>query len=327
MATETTRALGIEDSDEVVRAVVYLFDFLLVIMALSFFITLIILVKNRLFDKYYARIYKRYMNLVVHHMVDEDEVVPPPDIVDRRIVRDVIIDLVFITKGPGVQTLKKLYTSFGLYQYDIQLLRHRSWHKRLAAIVRLDQWKSPLPHRDLVLLMDDENKEVRIHAMKALSLSTEGDIAIDILNHLKRTRIDLSIRYECLSRLLRVHRDLILNTLRDQSWSEIHPHIIKVLGDQRDILAVPFIMDAAGGSNAEAREAAYFALGKIGDPRGISVLLNGLDSDSGQERLAAVKALHLVDEDLFRNHVGQLRNDPDPLVRGWTHHLARDLTP
>lgn len=300
---------------------------MILMMIFAFILTAFILMKNRFYDRFYANRYKFYTNLVVGHMIDEEEIVLVPDILTRPIVRDVIIDLLFITKGQSVGTLKKLYHSFGFYAEDIQNLSHRAWHKRLAAVVRLDQWKNPDQHTGLVRLMDDENKDVRIHAMKALSLSVDPLVAQEILGHIIRTRIDLSIRYECLSRLLKNHRQLILSTLKDEKWMELHPHIIKVLGDQRDILATPFIMDAVKEEDTSVKEHVYLALGKIGDPRGISVLLSGLESSAGTERLAAIKSIHQIDEALFRKYEDQFLRDPDPLVRAWTKHLGRGATP
>ncbi len=257
-------------------------------------------------------------------MLDEDEPVPAPDLLQRKILRNAIVDLLFITKGQSLETLKSLYRRHGFYDHDLSLLRNRAWHKRLGAIVRLDQWRSIVPNHDLEFLMDDENKDVRIHAMKALSMARDPEIAQNILTHLKNSRIDLSIRYECLSRLLLNHRSLILQTLLDKNWSELSPHIIKVLGDRRDIAAVPFIMDAAVIEEVNLRESAFDALGKIGDPRSISFLLAGMDSDHYRVRLAALKALYEVDEDLFRSHREDFKADPDPLVRAWTQHFLRE---
>lgn len=323
IVTLTTRLLGIEHTDPVVNFTIYMFDLLILLMISAFLLTAAILIFNRFYDSFYDKHYKALMNFVVRHIVDEDEVVPPPDVLTRNIMRNVIIDLLFITKGPGVETLKALYVRFGFYTHDISLLKHRAWHKRLAAIVRLDQWKDLLSHDDLVFLMDDENKDVRTHAVKALSSSDKPEIAENVLEHLLKGRMDLSIRYECLVRLLVNHRELILSDLRDPAWRELAPHIIKVLGDKRDISSVPAIMDAAAEEDANIRENAYTSLGKIGDPRGISLLIAGLEEGGPRERLAALKSLFLIDEDLFRKYQETLLADTDPLVRGWTQHLLR----
>lgn len=315
--------MGIVHTDPVVVFVTGLFDLLVLLMIGAFILTALILTFNRFYDTYYAKTYKFFTQFVVRYLIDETEEVPAPDVLSRRILRDVIVDLLFITKGPGVESLKLLYQKNRYYQQDLALLRHRAWHKRLGAIVRLDQWRSIIPSSDAAFLLSDENKDVRTHAMKALSNTHDPEMAKKIIDHLSKDKIDISIRYECLSRLLNHHRYLILDTLKDPAWKELAPFIITVLGDKRDISSVPFIMEAASGEGHALKESAFVALGKIGDPRGLSFLLDGLGSETWTERLAAMKSLESIDEDLFRKQKDFLLSDPDPLVRGWAQYLLR----
>jgi len=323
LVSETSRLLGIDGADPVVMAVIYGFDFLLLVMVTAFLITAGILTYNRFYDSFYQRNYKRLVSDTVAYMLDEDSPPPFADVLRRRILRNVIIDMLFITKGQSVATLRKIYELNGYYKHDLSLLRNRSWHRRLGAIVRLDQWKNVSDLGEYSFLLDDRNKEVRTHALKALSLSSDAGLAVDILNHLAQSKIDLSIRYECLSRLLTFHRELILNSLKEEEYQSLAPYIMKVLGDKRDIAAVPYILEASADNSGVLQEAAFMALGKIGDPRSVSFLLGGLTASDDCARLAAVKALHQVDEDLLREHQQSLQNDPDPLVRAWTQHLLK----
>ncbi len=295
-------------------------------MIFAFLLTAIILTYNRFYDRFYAREYKRLVSDTVEYMLDEE--LPPPfaDVLRRRILRNVIIDMLFITKGQSLETLQKVYRLNGYYKHDLTLLRHLSWHKRLAAIVRIDQWKSTDSLSEYAYLMDDSNKDVRIHAMKTLSRTTDPELAKNIMNHLATTKVDLFIRYECLSRLLHSHRDLLISTLKNPEASSLAPLIITVFGDKRDISSVPFILEACQDESVSLRVSGYTALGKIGDPRSVSFLLQGFDSADPNERVAAMKALAQIDEELLLKHREVLESDQDPLVQGWARHILRTLT-
>lgn len=291
----------------------------------AFILTAIILIYNRFYDEFYQKEYKRLVADTVAYMLDEDSPPPYADVLRRRILRNVIIDMLFITKGQSLDTLQKVYHLNGYYQHDLTLLRHFSWHKRLAAIVRIDQWKNADSLSEYSFLLDDSNKDVRIHAMKTFSRTTDPELARNILAHLASTKVDLFIRYECLSRLLDSHRKILIDSLKSPKAISLAPLIIKVLGDKRDISSVPYILEACQGDSASLRESGYTALGKIGDPRSISFLLEGIETAVGLEKVAAIKALALVDEELLLKHGEALENDPDPLVKGWARHILRNI--
>lgn len=292
-------------------------------MILAFLITAGILIYNRFYDEFYQRNYKRLLSETVEYMIDDDFPPPYADILRRKILRNVIIDMLFITKGQSIEPLRKIYDLNGYYQHDLDLLKNFHWHKRLAAIVRLDQWRNIGDLHEYTFLLEDKNKFVRVHAMKMLSLSPDPDLAKKIIHHLAKDKIDLSIRYECLSRLLLHHRSLVISVLNRPRLKDLYPYIIKVLGDKRDISSVPVIMEASKTEDIEIKESAFVSLGKIGDPRSVSFLLEGIEGDHPRERLSAMKALYEVDQKLFTKHEKSLTNDPDPLVRAWALHLVR----
>lgn len=295
-------------------------------MISAFLLTAIILTYNRYYDRFYAREYKRLVSDTVEYMLDEE--LPPPfaDVLRRKILRNVIIDMLFITKGQSLETLNRVYQLNGYYKHDLALLGHMSWHKRLAAIVRIDQWKNSDSLSEHAYLLDDSNKDVRIHAMKTLSRTHDPELAQNIMDHLATTKVDLFIRYECLSRLLNSHRQMLIDSLKKPEASTLAPLIITVLGDKRDISSVPFILEACQGESVSLRVSGYTALGKIGDPRSVSFLLEGIDSEEPNVRVAAMKALALVDEELLLKHRELLESDQDPLVQGWARHILRSLT-
>ncbi len=298
----------------------------MLLMIGAFILTAIILTYNRFYDDFYAKEYKRLVSDTVAYMLDEDSPPPYADVLRRRILRNVIIDMLFITKGQSLETLHQVYQLNGYYKHDLSLLRHFAWHKRLAAIVRIDQWKNADSLSEYAFLLDDNNKDVRIHAMKTFSRTTDPELAQNILDHLASTKVDLFIRYECLSRLLDSHRQILIDSLRNPDAASLAPLIIKVLGDKRDISSVPFILEACQGESAALRESGYTALGKIGDPRSVSFLLEGIESGESTERVAAIQALAMVDEELLLKHGEALENDPDPLVQGWARHILRNIS-
>jgi HEAT repeat protein len=88
------------------------------------------------------------------------------------------------------------------------------------------------------------------------------------------------------------------------------------LGELGATAAVPWLIDTAvGHPDRLVREAAVAALGAIGDPRGLPVLLQILATGPPQVRRRAVVALTVFDDPAVEPALLAARSDRNPMVR------------
>lgn len=320
----TDQLLGISHLSETVRIVTFIFVVMCIGIVAFFFFTLFVLTTHQLSKKFNSYHHKRYTNWIINFLLDPE--IPEPDagLLHRKAFRHAVLDLLLVTKGFEKNLLLKLYMKRGLWDNDLQLLKNPFWFRRLAALVRLDQWQFCLGLENLSTLLNDDNFQIRQIAIKNLSRTKEPEEAKYLLKQLTLVRTYYSSMYESIFRMIRIHRELIIECLEDENFSKIHACIVKVSGDSRILETVPSLLKVARTSPLpELRELALISLGKIGDPRGIDIFRNAMDSEIPGERLAAMKSLFVVDNTELKAFEGQLKNDPDPDVRSWINHFMR----
>jgi HEAT repeat protein len=97
---------------------------------------------------------------------------------------------------------------------------------------------------------------------------------------------------------------------------------IRVFGEIQRREAVPQLIRVTGRN----RDAAVWALGRIGDPRALGPLLDALGDDRWQVRRGAAEALgHLEDERAVK-HLAGLLEDPEAVVREWAARSLETIT-
>lgn len=320
----TDQMLGISHLSETVRIVTFVFVLMCIGIVLFFLFTLSVLVVHQISKSFNHRHHKRFTNWIINYLLDPEVPEPDASLINRRAFRHAILDLLLVTKGFEKNLLLKLYMKRGLWDNDLNLLRNSFWFRRLAALVRLDQWQFCLGLEHLSPLLNDENFQIRQIAIKNLSRTKDPEEAKYLLNQLLVVRTYYSSMYESIYRMIRIHRELIIECLKDETFRNIHGCIVKVAGDSRILETVPSLLKIARtGDSPELRELAIIALGKIGDPRGIEVFRLAMDSDVPRERLAAMRSIFEVDGSELKAFEGQLKNDPDPDVRSWINHFMR----
>ncbi len=320
----TDELLGIAHYSEMVRTVTFIFVVMTIGIIIFFFFTLFTLIIHQLSKQYNSYHHKRFTNWIISHLLDPE--VPEPDagLVERRALRDAILDLLLVTKGFEKGILLKLYMKRGLWDYDLNLMKSTFWFKRLAGLVRLDQWQFCLGLDHLSPLLNDDNFQIQQIAIKNLSRSKDPEEAKYLLAQLIKVKTYYSVMYEAIFRMIRIHRELIIECLENPAYEKIHPCIVKVSGDSRILEAVPSILKVAKDSpSSQLRELAIISLGKIGDPRGLTVFKEAISSEMSRERLAAMRSLFEIDERELKAFEGQLMNDPNPDVRSWINHYMR----
>jgi hypothetical protein len=324
LVSYTDELLGIAHYSEMVRLVTFIFVVMTIGIICFFFFTLSTLVLHQLSRNFNNNHHKRYTNWIITFLLDPELPEPDADLLHRKAFRRAILDLLLVMKGYEKGLLLKLYKKRGLWETDLDMLRSSFWYRRLAALVRLDQWQFCLGLEHLGLLLNDDNFQIRQIAIKNLSRTKDIEEAEFLIDQLTRVQSHYSVMYEAIFRMIRIHRELILTCLDDKKFEKLHSCIVKVSGDSRILESVPSLLSVArNSSSSQMRELAIISLGKIGDPRGMSAIKDAISSEASRERLAAMRSLNEIDGSELKVFEGQLINDPDPDVRSWMNHYMR----
>lgn len=320
----TDQFFGITHYSETVRTVTFIFIVMLIGIICFFLFTLITLIIHQLSKNFNQYHHKRFTNWVINYLLDDQLPEPDAGLLYRKAFRHAILDLLLVTKGFEKSLLLKLYKKRGLWDNDINMLKNVFWFRRLAALVRLDQWQFCLGLENLGQLMNDDNFQIRQIAIKNLSRTKDPEEAEYLIDLLTKVKTFYSVRYEAIFRMIRIHRELIIACVEDPKFEKLAPCIVKVCGDSRILESVPVLLKVAKHSPSnEIRELAIISLGKIGDPRGLTVLRESISAEGPRERLAAMRSLNEIDFDELKVFEGQLKNDPDSDVRSWMDHFMR----
>lgn len=316
--------LGIVHFNPVVKFVTYLFTAMMVGIAGFFVFTLLTLIGHQIGNYYYNIFHKRYTVWIINYLIDPEVMYPNHNLLFRNAFEGAILDLLFITKGIEKNTLYQVYKNAGLWDKNLSNLRNAFWHKRLESLVKMDLWQFSLGFERIQHLLDDEDQQIRQIALKNLSRTKETHEAVQVLKYLERGGFFYSVQYEVIYRLIRVHRELVLEKLRTSDKSNLRRIIVKVIGDSRILEGVPSLLRISKEStDSEEKELALISLGKIGDPRSLEALELGLKSNEANERLASLHSIYLIDPSELNHKLKFLENDSNATVRSWYSHYLK----
>lgn len=318
---------GIHDLSQTVKLVTLLFLVFFIAIVFLFLITLGTLIVHKVEQSRRKKYHALYMNQILAVMVDPSAQEPSPPRKHIKYFRNVIIDLIFVTKGFEKSILFELYKKWGLWDKDLKRISHFLWHKRLAALVRLDLWEESIGYEKLKKPLHDPVIKIRQIAIKNLSRTNKEEEAELLINMLISEKVYHSTLYESIHRMLQIHPDVVMSALNDEKFKKLWPQIFKAIGNLRMLSAVPrltiFLEESFMKPIPEdALEKAVSALGKIGDPRPLPILEKIMGSNSAVVRLAALRSIVNIDRDVFHKFHRELSNDPDPLIRNWTLFYA-----
>lgn len=323
----TTRAeffLGVVHFTPVVKFVMYLFTAMAVGIFGFFIFTLITLAGHQV-GSHFSKIYhKRYTYWIINYLIDDSTPYPLSDLIFKKAFEGAIQDLLFVTKGIEKNILFQIYKKNGLWDSNLEKLKNPFWYNRLSALIKMDLWQFSLGYERIQHLLYDENDQIRQIAIKNLSRTKDEKEAKIVLDMLSKGHFFYSVQYESIFRLIRMHRELVLNGLKVPEYSKLKIMIIKVIGDSRIIEGVPALLKVGLESvDSQEKELVLTSLGKIGDPRGLDILKKGLSSNHSNERLASLRAIHLLDPDQLKNNMSFLQQDSDTTVRSWYDYYLK----
>lgn len=273
-----------------------------------------------------AKYHVHFTDLAINYALDPSAGVPVAGRFISKYLRNAILDLLFVTKGYERNALMDVYKLHGYWDKDLKRLKSARWHKRLSALVRLDQWQICLGIDLLSPLLIDGNPQIRQISIKNLSRTKDKKEALYLISTLAREELNYfhSTRYEAIHRLIQHHPESILIALKENNKILLWPFILSAIGNVRMIEAIPNLISIIQNtSDIATREKTLVALGKIGDPRSIDILITSLESENAVERLAALQSLFNIDSTQITERQEILLNDSDPLIKNWMNYYLR----
>ncbi len=314
----------IDQYSQTVRIVLIFLLFIFLIILLLFIFTLLVLVLHQISASITKKYRIHFQEMLINYTLDTSAPLPICTRFNKVHLRNTILDLVQLTKGHEKNVLLEVYKINGFWNEDLKKLQSYRWYKRLGALIRLDQWQLCLGSSHLEHLLLDKNMQIRQIATKNFSRTSLPREAQFLVEVLLKPGFHHSTIYECLHRMFQNHSEFIKNILDDKTKMKLWPLILKVIGNMRVIDATPKLIEFIYNTeDPTSKEKAIVALGKIGDPRGIMVLKDALNSKSAGERLEAMQSLYNIDHTQFLTYQKILENDADPIIRNWINYYAR----
>ena len=170
----------------------------------------------------------------------------------------------------------------------------RDVNVRINAVGSIGELGGAEVQTDLVELLDDKERDVRLAALRALASERFAGALPEI------------------GRLLIEEDDL-------------RSAAVDVLGNLGSAEAVPLLQQVAGDEDDDVRTRVAFALGKLRDPRGVPVLTRLLGDPKWEVRANAAQALGMIGDDSARAPLEQARKDNNEHVRGAAESALQKL--
>lgn len=327
LTEEFLKILSISSPQETTRIVTMIFIAVLLMTSFLFAITLLVQISHK-FEKHFAqKKYLRFTDWTISYLLDTDTVKPEASLIDQNILKQVILDLCLVLKGIEKGRLLELYRTSGFWSCDLELINSPYSHRRLKALVNLDQWQICLGLPNLRHLLSDENIQVRQLAFKNISRTKLPDEAQFMVTLLPQASLFYSTLYEVISRLSHLHRELIISLLSVTNDDLLKSVIAKVIGDKNILEGVePLLKLLQLDNDTRISPVVIESLGKIGDPRGLPMIESYLSSGVSKERLSALKALYLISPGSLKEKIHFLVQDPSSEVKSWATHYGRFLS-
>jgi len=214
-----------------------------------------------------------------------------------------IVERMVLLRGADQKTLMRLAADLGLVDRYLKALGSRRRWRRARAAENLGYFGGERVVGPLGELLSDEDETIRAVAARALArIGSEGAVRL-----LARTLYDPSeiTRLRVAENLERVGQPAVgplVTSLEDANKlgaERFHGEItaVRVLGDLRASEARGVLQRVAcDGKKEDSRAQAVLALGKIGDPEDVPVLLEGTKDESWPVRAQAANALGMIGE-------------------------------
>jgi HEAT repeat protein len=227
-----------------------------------------------------------------------------------------IIERMGLLRGAGREYLMRLAKELGLVDRYMGALRSRRRWRRARAAESLGYFGGEEAVEPLVELLSDEDETIRAVAARALA-RIGSDRAVQLLTQTLDNPSDLT-RLRVAENLERLGNRSVRPLSGELLSLETHGALTaaEVLGNLRDSAARPALSSALMYTRDEDVKAqATLALGKIGDPADIPLILESAKSPSWPVRTQAVNALGLIGDISTIPVLKEMANDREWWVR------------
>jgi hypothetical protein len=205
----------------------------------------------------------------------------------RRVMLGTSRELVGETRA----RLTQAFQIFGFVDEELRDLGSRRWWVQAKACRNLSLMHAEDATSDLVMLLNDDEEDVRTEAAMAL-VNIAGVKDLDLLfTNLQRVSVWASIQ---LSRAILSMGSAAVPALVDSLKSEyegVKGFSVRMLGEIGDIRASAPLIQLAADAEVDLRCKALLAIGKLGDEAGKHILIEHLASDHEELRVAAARGL------------------------------------
>lgn len=209
----------------------------------------------------------------------------------RRALKRVLLGMSRELVGETRARLTQTFQILGFVEEELRDLARRRWWIRAKACRNLALMRAEEATSDLIMLLDDDEEDVRTEAAMAL-VNIAGVKALDpLFTNLHRVSVWMSIQ---LSKAILAMGSPAVPALIDSlksDYTSVKAFSVEMLGEIGDISACAPLIDLAGSATTELRCKALLAIGNLGDEAGRTVLLDHLSSDDERIRVAAARGL------------------------------------
>jgi HEAT repeat protein len=251
-------------------------------------------------ESFYKRYYRRIEPALEKYLITGENQLELEDLRPwerGRFLSTLMVERMALLRGVGRESLMQLAEELGLVErYLGDLESRRRWHRARAAEY-LGYLGGERVVEPLGVLLSDEDETVRAVAARALArIGTEGAAAIlarTLDNPSELTRLRAAENLERLGDLaVRPLSGLLLELKTEGAVMAA-----QVLGNLRARNARPALNSVLLYTwDEDVRAQATLALGRIGDPEDIPLILHGAKSDSWPVRVQTANALGLIGE-------------------------------
>ena len=193
--------------------------------------------------------------------------------------------------GETLARLTQAFQIFGFVDEELRDLGSRRWWVQAKACRNLSLMHAEDATSDLVILLNDDEEDVRTEAAMAL-VNIAGVKDLDLLfTNLQRVSVWMFIQ---LSKAILSMGSSAVPALVDSLKSEyesVKGFSVSMLGEIKDIRASAPLIELAAGAEVELKCKALVAIGKLGNEAGKHILFENLACDNEELRVSAARGL------------------------------------
>lgn len=219
---------------------------------------------------------------------------------DQETLKSMIVELLTALRGTEYRRIVEFAEKLGLVEEDFARLRSRRRWCRARAAENLGYYGGPGATNHIGALLDEEDETVRAVAARALSRIGSQEAADFLSDRLisssELTRLRMA---ENLERIGSLAVEPLLELIESEEDEKRRAQVLaaRVIGNIRVYEARPTLGRAIRRRwNTDLRAQATLALGQIGDPDDVPVILEAAGDDFWPVRVQAANALGMIGE-------------------------------